>query len=39
VTISIGEYLAAIEKAVAQAWELGAASSDKLGLEIRYPNY
>lgn len=34
VTMSIGEYLAAIEKAVAQARELGAASSDKLGLGI-----
>jgi hypothetical protein len=34
VTMSIGEYLAAIEKAVAQARELGAASSDELGLGI-----
>jgi hypothetical protein len=32
VTISIGEYIEAIEKAVAQAKDLGASSSDVLGL-------
>jgi ribosomal protein L7Ae-like RNA K-turn-binding protein len=34
VTMSIGGYLEAIEKAVAQAQELGAVSSDELGLGI-----
>ncbi len=34
VTMSIGGYIAAIEKAVAQAQELGASSSDELGLGI-----
>lgn len=34
VTISIGGYIGAIEKAVAQAQELGASSSDELGLGI-----
>ena len=34
VTMSIGGYIAAIEKAVAQAQELGASSSDELGLGV-----
>ena len=34
VTMSIGGYIEAIEKAVAQAQELGASSSDELGLGI-----
>ena len=34
VTISIGEYIEAIEKAVAQAQALGASSSDVLGLGV-----
>ncbi len=34
VTISIGEYIEAIEKAVAQAKDLGASSSDALGLGV-----
>ncbi len=34
VTMSIGGYIAAIEKAVAQVQELGASSSDELGLGI-----
>lgn len=34
VTMAIGDYLAAIEKAVAQAQALGASSSDKLSLGV-----
>lgn len=34
VTMAIGDYLAAIEKAVAQAQELGASSTDKLSLGV-----
>ncbi len=34
VTISIGEFIEAVEKAAAQAQDLGASSSDKLGLGI-----
>ena len=34
VTIAIGDYIAAIEKAVAQAQELGATSTDQLRLGI-----
>lgn len=34
VTIAIGDYIAAIEKAVAQAQELGASSTDQLRLGI-----
>ncbi len=34
VTIKIGDYIAAIEKAVANAQVLGASSADKLGLAI-----